>query len=80
MFAQALHDYKTSTLLVHMIINGKGCLTGCGLHGCSLVSFLFEQVNPMLLFVPKYNIFALVPSLSCLFVCLGISQLSSGEV
>ena len=32
---------KNSTILVYTILNGKGFLTGCGLHGYSLVSVLF---------------------------------------
>ena len=34
--------FKTSTILVYMILNGKGCLTGCGLHGYSRVPVLFN--------------------------------------
>ena len=36
MVAEALHDFKTNTILECMILNGKGCLTGCGLTGCVL--------------------------------------------
>ena len=32
---------KKCTILVYMTLNGKGGLTGCGLHGYSLVSVLF---------------------------------------
>ena len=32
-----------STILVYMILNCKGSLTGCGLHGYSLVSILFYR-------------------------------------
>ena len=44
-FARVFHDFKTSTILVYMVLNGKGSLTGyglhgCGLHGCGLASFL----------------------------------------
>ena len=39
--AQALSDFKTSTILLYVILNGKGRPTGCGLHGYSLVSILF---------------------------------------
>ena len=46
--AQALHsEILKPAQLVYMIISGKGCLTGCGLHGYSLVSVLFKQVNPI---------------------------------
>ena len=47
MAAEALRDFKTSTILVHMILSGKGGLTGSGLHGYSLVSihFLTGQSN-----------------------------------
>ena len=38
---QALHDFKTSTLFVYMILNDKGGLNGCGLCGYSLASVLF---------------------------------------
>ena len=41
MVAQTLCNFKTSTVLVHMIINGKGHLTGSGLHGYGLVSVPF---------------------------------------
>ena len=32
---------KTSTILVYMILNGKGGQTGCGQHENSLVAVLF---------------------------------------
>ena len=37
MVAQAFCDFKTSTILVYMILNGKRCPTGCGLNGYNLV-------------------------------------------
>ena len=40
MVAQAVSGFKTSTILVYMILNGKGDLTGCGLHGDSLASIV----------------------------------------
>ena len=43
MVSQALRGFKTSTILVCMILNGKGCLTGCDLHGYSLTSALFNM-------------------------------------
>ena len=27
-----------------LVLNGKGSLTGCGLHGCSHVSILFNRL------------------------------------
>ena len=36
--AQALGGFKTSSLLVYKILNGKGGLTSCGLHEYSLAS------------------------------------------
>ena len=41
MVVQALGGFKNNTILMYMILNGKGCLTGCGLHEYSLVSVLF---------------------------------------
>ena len=37
---QALHDFKTSTILVDMILNRS---TACGQHGYSLLPFLFNR-------------------------------------
>ena len=37
---------QTSTILVYMILNGKGRVTGCGLHGNSLVPALFLTGPP----------------------------------
>ena len=37
--AQALRDFKTSTIFVYMIPNRKWILTGCGLRGYTLISF-----------------------------------------
>ena len=34
---------NSSTILMYMVINGDGGLTGCGLHGCSLVSVLCNK-------------------------------------
>ena len=42
--AQALCDFKTSTILVYMISTVKD-LTGCGLHGYSLVSVIYLFFN-----------------------------------
>ena len=39
--AQTLRDFKTNTILVYIILNGRGSLTGCSLHGNSLVSLVF---------------------------------------
>ena len=36
--ACATTQKNPSTILVYMILNGKGCLTGCGLYGYTLVS------------------------------------------
>ena len=47
MVAQALGDYKTSTILVSMILNGKGCLTGSALQG---VQYRFHTL-PIAVFV-----------------------------
>ena len=57
---QTLRDFKTSTILVYMILNGKGCLVSCGLHGYGLpiVSALCKCI--VCLFV-------------CLFCCFYIS-------
>ena len=41
MVAQGFSGFKTSTILVYMILNSKAGLTGCGLHGDSFVSVLF---------------------------------------
>ena len=41
-----------STILVNMVSNGKGWLTGCGLHGYSLVSV------PFLNWSIQYSLFA----------------------
>ena len=38
---QPVGSTNTKTLLVYIFLNGKRDLTGCGLHGCSLVSVLF---------------------------------------
>ena len=46
-----------------MILNGKGCLTGCGPHGYSLVSMLFLTGQSS---IPGFP-FLLVSSV-CLFV------------
>ena len=32
---------ETSSILVYMTLNGKGCINSCSLHGCSLVSALY---------------------------------------
>ena len=40
-FSQRSVDFKTSTILVYMILNGKGSSNWFGLRGYSLVSFLF---------------------------------------
>ena len=68
--AQALLDFRTSTILVYMILNGKGWLTGCALHGYSLVSVPFLTSQPIELAVFNKNIFACFKCISCLFVCL----------
>ena len=41
--AQALRDFKDSTILVYIIINNRGSLNGCGQHGCSNVPFLLNR-------------------------------------
>ena len=51
-----------STVLVYMIINGKGSPTGCGLHGYGLVSILYTYIG---------DIFALVSSVFQ-FVCFAV--------
>ena len=43
LFTQELHGFKTCTMMVYMILNGKGFLTAYGLHGCSFVSFFFNR-------------------------------------
>ena len=48
MAAQASSDFKTSTILVYIILNGKEGLTGCGLHEYSHVSVLFKHVNSII--------------------------------
>ena len=40
--AQELRDFKTSTILVYMILNGKGELTGC--MGTVLVPLFFNRL------------------------------------
>ena len=45
MAAQALHDFKTSTRLVYMILNGKGWSKLWSVLQC--VYFLFLKVNPI---------------------------------
>ena len=63
MVAKALHDFRTSTLLLlYMILNGKGDLTGCGLHGNGIVftPFLTNQSDRAVCF--KETIFAIVPN------------------
>ena len=39
-----------SVLLGHMILNGKGSLTGCGLHGYSLLPFFSNKLIKFLTF------------------------------
>ena len=66
--AQALSDFKTSKLLLYMILCGKWSLTGCGLHRYSLVfhSFLTSQSNIGLFlnkaFCSHFNFFLIVVS------------------
>ena len=61
--AQALHDFKNITTLVYIILNCKGGLTGCGLHGFSLVSIpLTSQPNIAVLHFCVFQF--------CLFVLL----------
>ncbi len=48
-------DFKGCTILVYMILNGKGYLSGCGLYGFHL--FLTGQSN-----VSKQYIFSLLSS------------------
>ena len=52
---------ETSTILVYMILNGKGRLTGCGPHGYSLLfpGIFNMSIQYSWLFMNK-NIFALV--------------------
>ena len=60
---KALHDFRTSTLLLLcMILNGKEDLTGCGLHGDCFVftPFLTAQSDTAVCF--KETIFAIVPN------------------
>ena len=40
-----MQPLNNSTVLAHMILNGKGWLTGDGPHGYSLVSVLFQKVD-----------------------------------
>ena len=35
-----MQPQKNSAILVYTILNGEGDLTGCGLHGYSLISVL----------------------------------------
>ena len=58
-FAQAFCNFETSTILVYMILNGKGCLFGCGRHGYGLISFFFLAGQFNMLIISKLNIFAL---------------------
>ena len=38
---------KINIVYIIKILNGKGNLTGCGLRRDSIVSVLFQQVNPI---------------------------------
>ena len=62
--AQVLSDFKTITLLVailvYIILNGKGDLTGCGLGG----TFPFFLINRSI----QYGIFAVSSVYLLLFV------------
>ena len=53
-----------------MILNSQGCLTGCGLHGYSLVSDLLQLVIAVVVF--NKNIFFSCFSFVCLFCFLSI--------
>ncbi len=69
MVAKALRDFRISTLLLlYMILNGKGDLTGCGLHGDRIVftQFLTAQSDTAVCF--RETIFAIVTNVFLFFV------------
>ena len=77
--AQALCDFETSTIWVYDL-NGKGCLTGCGLHGSSFVAGFFffnRSIQYSWWFLNGTRLLGL-RVLFCLFCCFCIWLLSSG--
>ncbi len=63
MVAKALRDFRIRTLLLlYMILNGKGDLTGCDLHGDCIffTQFLTAQSDTAVCF--REIIFAIVPN------------------
>ena len=79
MVVKALRDFRTSTLLLlYMILNGKGDLTGWGLHGNGIVfvPFLTAQSKTAVCF--KQNIFAIVPVFFVVVLVLLYSKSGGG--
>ena len=76
MFAQALRDFKSSTILVYMTINGKGGLTGGGQHGYSLASvpMWLSVLNKAFWLFPQVMLF--VYFVVCVYYILQTSSVS----
>ena len=63
-----------------MILNGKGILSGCGLHGCSLASdFYFNRSIQSFLFLYTYICTSLYAVGSCVGVALTTRLLLSDD-
>ena len=84
-------DFQTSTILVYLILNGKGASSGCGPHGFNPVSFLFSIQYSYLLnlfcavFLFVYvlwlsgdtisNLFIVVGHMACLFAIVACTNI-----
>ena len=77
--ATPLHDFNILLSIGVYDLNGKGCLTGCDLHGYSLVSILFKPINPIYIyscvffnttFLLSFQVFLFVGLLFCSYCVL----------
>ena len=68
-----MQPHKNNTILVYMILNSKGNLTGCGRYGYSLVSILGRwDLDDIGRHIPFFFFFLFTTSLRTFLLCLAL--------